>query len=76
MNSHKRLWNMTKTEGAGGQNYSQDCSICLNSIAVSLEYPSSPISLALRLLLTSGTTALPVSFRGALFPHVALQMHS
>ncbi|KAG6364962.1 hypothetical protein INS49_006567 [Diaporthe citri] len=33
MNSHKRLWNMTKTEGAGGQNYSQDCSICLNSIA-------------------------------------------
>lgn len=33
MNSHKRLWNMTKTEGSGGQNYSQDCSICLNSIA-------------------------------------------
>ncbi|KAI3399894.1 hypothetical protein diail_5405 [Diaporthe ilicicola] len=33
MNSHKRLWNMTKAEGAGGQNYSQDCSICLNSIA-------------------------------------------
>lgn len=42
MNSHKRLWNMTKTEGAGGQNYSQDCSICLNSIAVRPESPSSP----------------------------------
>ncbi|ROV95029.1 hypothetical protein VPNG_09461 [Cytospora leucostoma] len=33
MNSHKRLWNMTKSEGSGAQNYSQDCSICLNSIA-------------------------------------------
>ncbi|KAJ4423916.1 hypothetical protein N0V82_001344 [Gnomoniopsis sp. IMI 355080] len=33
MSSHKRLWNMTKSEGQGGQNYSQDCSICLNSIA-------------------------------------------
>ncbi|ROV87618.1 hypothetical protein VSDG_09616 [Cytospora chrysosperma] len=33
MNSHKRLWNMTKAEGSGAQNYSQDCSICLNSIA-------------------------------------------
>lgn len=27
---------MTKSEGQGGQNYSQDCSICLNSIAVCL----------------------------------------
>lgn len=36
MSSHKRLWNMTKSEGQGGQNYSQDCSICLNSIAVCL----------------------------------------
>ncbi|CAN8097614.1 unnamed protein product [Discula destructiva] len=33
MSSHKRLWNMTKSDGQGGQNYSQDCSICLNSIA-------------------------------------------
>ncbi|KAF3769584.1 SMAD/FHA domain-containing protein, partial [Cryphonectria parasitica EP155] len=31
-NSHKRLWNMTKSEGSG-KDYSQDCSICLNSIA-------------------------------------------
>lgn len=34
MSSHKRLWNMTKSEGSG--QYSQDCSICLNSIAVRL----------------------------------------
>lgn len=27
---------MTKSEGSGAQNYSQDCSICLNSIAVCL----------------------------------------
>ncbi|PSS01005.1 hypothetical protein BD289DRAFT_360320 [Coniella lustricola] len=32
MSSHKRLWNMTKSEGSG-KDYSQDCSICLNSIA-------------------------------------------
>lgn len=73
MNSHKRLWNMTKTEGAGGQNYSQDCSICLNSIAVSLEFPSfTEFSGIERHLLTFITTALPVSFRGAVLPHVAL----
>lgn len=36
---------MTKSEGQGGQNYSQDCSICLNSIAVCLELYSFPSSL-------------------------------
>lgn len=36
MNTHKRLRNMTASSGqasASGQSYTQDCSICLNSIA-------------------------------------------
>ncbi len=44
MTTHKRLRNMTNTSGNNNsaQNYSQDCSICLNSIAVrALTFPSS-----------------------------------
>ncbi|KAK3375404.1 hypothetical protein B0H63DRAFT_278553 [Podospora didyma] len=33
MTTHKRLRNMTASSGNAAQSYSQDCSICLNSIA-------------------------------------------
>lgn len=42
LNTHKRLRNMTAGAGnASSSQYSQDCSICLNSIAVSFFFPSS-----------------------------------
>lgn len=62
---------MTKSDGSN-QTYSQDCSICLNSIAVCSPLPS----LSRNVLTIVAQIALPVPLRGALLTHLALQMHS
>lgn len=72
MNSHKRLWNMTKSDGPTGQNYSQDCSICLNSIAV--RFVDLPIC-SLFTMTDNLCTALPMFICSAMLTHMAFQMY-
>jgi len=68
---------MTKTTSDAGSaaQSSQDCSICLNSIAVG-QSPSEPAAaLCRRLTSDSHPQALPMPVCGPLLPHVALQVY-
>jgi hypothetical protein len=72
MATHKRLRNMTagSATSPGGQSYSQDCSICLNTIAVSIprffRHPRDVLTVP---------PALPMPICCPMLAHMALQVH-
>ena len=69
VSSHRMLKKMTK---GGDSSSSNDCSICLSGVAVSLLF--SKISFFGRI--TNGFPAMPSPIRRPMQPYLALQMHS